>query len=147
AARDTAVTAATQYHVFGADYIWTTDATSGADEFARRKIPTFINYADGSFFADRAPYVWSYAMDGTKHARFDAEYICKKLMGKPAIFAGDPAIRQQTRKIGLIYEDNNDDDIKQASDLDPFLRQDCGQGLTESAGVTVDQNGTMATAV
>lgn len=62
------------------------------------------------FYASVPPMLWSSLPSINTYARHAAEYIGKRLAGKPAVYAGDelnPAqnYRTKTRKFGLIYLD------------------------------------------
>jgi hypothetical protein len=75
--------------------------------------------APESYYDQGAPYFYGLLMDGTRQAKFDAEYWCKKLNGKPVGHAGadvttgrgwgSPPTSPPVRKIGVIYPENNGD--------------------------------------
>lgn len=60
---------------------------------------------NGAFNRSLRPYHYDVFMDGTRTARNVAEYWCKKMAGKPAALAGDPAMRVTRRKVGIITQD------------------------------------------
>jgi hypothetical protein len=65
------------------------------------------------YYAERSPYIFSSLPTATEYAQQMAEYVSKRLVGKPAKFAGDelnPTQRYKntTRKFGLIYIEGNE---------------------------------------
>jgi hypothetical protein len=61
-----------------------------------------LGFLPKSFYEQHAPYSYSPGPDCDKTAEGDAAMIGKYLAGKPAIYAGDPALQRQTRVFGLI---------------------------------------------
>lgn len=59
-----------------------------------------------------APYVWSTLMASNQGYVHRAEYIGKRLAGKPAKWAGDPTYQTKTRTYGLIYYETADNAYK-----------------------------------
>jgi hypothetical protein len=57
-------------------------------------------YYDEGTFQSLNPYVWSTTQDCSRVSSSEAEVIGSLLAGKKAIYAGDPALRTQTRKFG-----------------------------------------------
>ncbi len=78
------------------------------DEFARRTLVCYTAQMPQEWFSARQPFTYAYFMDGTKLVRFAAEYICKKLAGKAAAFAGDPLLTGTKRKFGMLYVDQEE---------------------------------------
>lgn len=110
---------------------------SMCDEYARRRLVAFCPQLPADYFEANAPHLWSWYMDGTKLARFTAEYACKKLHGKPAIHAGDPLLHSQERAFGLIYYDNGNG-TPNAMAFKQFFAELCGGRVKAEAGYTVD---------
>jgi hypothetical protein len=54
------------------------------------------------YFASRRPFVWSFMPSCTTTARASSELLAKSLAGKPARWAGDPALQGATRRIAVI---------------------------------------------
>jgi hypothetical protein len=56
-----------------------------------------------NFNAAHRPWHWDVLMGGDAQAQITGEYWCKKLAGKPARFAGDPAglLQQMTRRVAI----------------------------------------------
>jgi hypothetical protein len=76
-----------------------------ADELAADKV-LCIDCEPGqlySWYASHAPYVWDLGMGPEQAQAQVAEYVGKRLQGRPAAYAGDPALQTQTRKFGVIY--------------------------------------------
>jgi type II secretory pathway pseudopilin PulG len=76
-----------------------------ADELAARQVLCIgCTPAQGAdFYEERSPYVWSVANTGEQAQTHSAEFITKQLAGRKAQYAGDPALKEQDRKFGLIY--------------------------------------------
>jgi hypothetical protein len=76
-----------------------------ADELAARQVLCIgCTPAQGAeFYEERSPYVWSVANTGEQAQTHSAEFITKQLAGRNAQYAGDPALKEQERKFGLIY--------------------------------------------
>jgi hypothetical protein len=55
------------------------------------------------FYKENPPYIFGSLPTADEVAMHIGEYAGKRLKGKPAKFAGDPAFQAQTRKFGLIY--------------------------------------------
>ncbi len=63
-------------------------------------------YYPESWYADLHPYVWNTTMNCEYIAAQVAEYVAKRLHGRPAVHAGDPALRTRTRVFGSYSPDN-----------------------------------------
>ncbi len=59
------------------------------------------SYASEKFYRDRHPYVWAIITDCERINYQVGEYVGKRLVGRPAKWAGDPALAKQTRKFGV----------------------------------------------
>ena len=64
--------------------------------------------ASSAFYTELPPLLFSSLPTADEYAEFSAEYIAKKMWGKPAIHAGDDQLptqsfRDDVRKFGLIY--------------------------------------------
>ena len=65
------------------------------------------------FYKDNKPYMFSSLPTGDEYAAHTAEYISKKLNGKPAKWAGDDVfppqqMRTKQRKFGVVYIEGNE---------------------------------------
>lgn len=94
-----------------------------ADELSRAQILTLgaLPTAD-EFFIDRAPFVWSQVIQGYRFQDIAADYWCKKLRGKNATLAGDPALQTQPRKLGV----GSSEDPSQLAMFKYFIKQITG---------------------
>jgi hypothetical protein len=74
-------------------------------ELARRGIVT-IAYAAWRDYENFPGYIWEPKTDSNSEVQYclSAEYIERKLIGKPARWAGQPDFRVSTRKFGLVYD-------------------------------------------
>lgn len=84
-------------------------STAFHDELARRGIPSIAGGLQfrAKWYEDRAPFVFSMVPDLDLTLDHVAEYWCKRVMNKKAKWAGDPLYQQQTRKLGIIYPNDN----------------------------------------
>lgn len=104
AARADAAQIDEEYHpfmVWGGPFL--TDAFS--DELASRGILNLSIGASmrGEYYQDRGPYLWSILMTPDQLQTHLAEYMGRRLAGRPAIHAGDPDILDQERRFGRLY--------------------------------------------
>jgi hypothetical protein len=76
-----------------------------ADELAARGVLCIActPAQSSDFYIDHEPYIWGVGNNGQQAQTHSAEYITKRLAGRNAEFAGDPALQQRERKFGLIY--------------------------------------------
>jgi hypothetical protein len=93
-----------------------------------------------------APYVWSYPLMASTQAYVHrAEYVGKRLAGRPAIHAGDAAYRVQERTFGLVYYETPDEAYKAGADFfERELRERYGVELSDRIavkGAHIDQAG------
>lgn len=120
---------------------------SESDELAKQEVFHFtLAQTPEKWFADHDPYLWSFTPSGSQDIRLGAEYVCKKLAGKPPSFTDDPRFATaQVRKFGaIVYNlpayDNPGPQIKQqlaqcGVDLDPIVTYDLTGGQEGSAGL------------
>lgn len=76
-----------------------------ADELAARGV-LCIGCTPGQsdrFYQERSPYVWGVTNNPEQGQAHVAEYIGKRLAGRPAQHAGDPALQPRERVFGLVY--------------------------------------------
>ena len=99
-ARASAVRVATEANAFAAVEL----ETSFCEEFARQGRICFDgNGEQQKYYRDYSPLTWSYQMDTDTVDRMSAEYLCKKLVGRNADFAG--GLQQgKPRKIAVIQD-------------------------------------------
>ena len=75
-----------------------------ADTLAARRVMC-ISCTPGQpndWYEQRAPYVWDIQKNPTQNQQLSAEYIGKRLAGRPAEFAGDDALKAKERVFGYI---------------------------------------------
>ncbi len=77
-----------------------------ADALSRQHVINFgAPYLSREWFTDRRPYAWSLLTDCSVIAETGTEYALKRLLGRPAAWAGGD-LRGRDRKVGLIAPDN-----------------------------------------
>ena len=63
--------------------------------------------APEAVYQELAPHAWSVLASPDQILRGVLDYGAKNLVGKPAQFAGDPAMRTETRVIGIVHYDQD----------------------------------------
>ncbi len=105
-AEDDAVGRADARRVIDAGVFASINAPNNAyvDELVARGIMCFCTVSlPVEFYHQRAPFVWSTLMASTEAYVHRAEYVGKRLAGRPAEHAGDPVLATQERRFGLLY--------------------------------------------
>jgi hypothetical protein len=102
-----AVRAAEEIRAF-ADVSGTPTQPYAAALASRQVLALAVPSLSTEFFAARRPYVWSFMPSCTTTTRAASEFLAKALAGRPARFAGDPALRGQVRKIAIITPENEE---------------------------------------
>ncbi|HEX4816987.1 MAG TPA: hypothetical protein VFV66_29960 [Nonomuraea sp.] len=75
-----------------------------AQELAARGVPCMCTVSlSQQFYADNPPLIFSDLPTGEEYGSHIAEYMQKRLWGKPAKWAGDATMQAQPRKFGSIY--------------------------------------------
>ncbi|WP_208028157.1 ABC transporter substrate-binding protein [Rhabdothermincola sediminis] len=95
-----------------------------ADELAARKVMC-IQCTPGQsddWYIERAPYVWGVGNNPEQGRAHLVEYIGKALAGRDAEYAGDPALRSQPRRFGLVYLTTGTDSEQLADTMGSELR-------------------------
>jgi hypothetical protein len=90
-----------------------------ADELATRHIPCIActPAQPDDWYKARDPYVFGLDMSLSQSQIHVLEYVRKQLVGKPASHAGDPAMRPETRRFGLVYLATGDNSKALADDF------------------------------
>jgi hypothetical protein len=86
---------------------WTNSTTQAEffDEWSRLGVVNAGGWHFNSQFNNALrPFHWDVFMDGTRTATNIADYWCKKMQGKNATLAGDPALRTKKRKLGILTQ-------------------------------------------
>ncbi len=100
-----------------------------------------------SYYAQHSPYVIGLDMNADEAQIQLADYIGAQLKGRPAAFAGDPAMHHETRKFGLVYISTGQDSEIQT---DHFVQSLAKIGvklaarLAYASPVTIDSVGLIA---
>ena len=88
-------------------------SAGGSDPFAacaaERKVmvTNAAAYFPNTFYVKYHPYLWHTLMDCERISYQVGEYVGKRLAGRKAKWAGDPAFQQLTRKFGTYVPDND----------------------------------------
>ncbi|HET6948957.1 MAG TPA: ABC transporter substrate-binding protein [Acidimicrobiales bacterium] len=81
-----------------------TGTNAYADELAARGVVCFCTASQPiGNYEDWSPYVWSQLMASTQGYVHRADYITGRLAGRKAEFAGDPDLREETRRFAIVY--------------------------------------------
>jgi hypothetical protein len=105
-------------------------------EIAAAKIPVFSLNATVDETVQQAPYRWGQT-DPVAGTLNGAEFIGKQVAGKKAQYAGDPALHDKTRKLGLVRS--------QVVDIDFFNRTLAKYGVKIAPSATISYPGTTST--
>jgi hypothetical protein len=136
AARADAIKVATEIKAF-ASFGGPIATNAYSDELAARKVLCICTVSQPiEYYLSHAPYVISTLMSSTQGYTHRAEYIGKRLAGRPAKWAGDVFLTQQPRTFGLLYYDTAEQSYR--SGIDFFDRQLARYGvrLTEKLSFT-----------
>lgn len=93
--------------------------------------------------ADAAPSVFNVTPSATQIRLQFAEYLQKKLLGKPAIYAGDEAFHDTERVFGNLYIDTGSQDSLDGAEESREILSAAGIELKEQIGYELDP-GTLA---
>lgn len=112
--------------------------TAWADEMAAGGVVCISCGSTGSedYREERAPHLIGIAMAGDQTNLHAAEYISKKLAGKPAEFGGD-AVADQERVFGHVYITSSEESERSAADFADMLSER-GVELTERLSYVLD---------
>lgn len=110
-----------------------------ADEMAAAGVVCISCGATGSeqYREDRAPYLISIGMAGDQTNLHGAEYISKKLSGRPASFAGDPAFHDRDRVFGHVFIRSSEESDRNAEEYARML-EERGVTLAEQLSYELD---------
>ncbi|MCO5313115.1 MAG: hypothetical protein M9952_09320 [Microthrixaceae bacterium] len=81
-----------------------------ADTLARNKVICIscTPLQPAEWYVERAPYVWDVMPNATQALDMVAEYLIKRVAGRPAEFAGDEALHRRDRVFGLVRVDSSE---------------------------------------
>ena len=105
-----------------------------ADTLAANKVMC-ISCSPGQtndWYVERAPYVWDVQKNVNQGSIMTAEYVGKHLAAGNAEFGG-PAVKDQKRKLGLIYLSNSESSETIRKELEATLQKDYGVEFAEVA--------------
>lgn len=110
------------------------------DELAANQVVSIGGAGGGTpdWYEARAPYAWTIGASASQGYAFGAEYVGKKLAGRPAEFAGDPALQRRERTFGLLYIEANENSRTLADGFEQTLKDDYGVTLAAKVGYTLD---------
>jgi hypothetical protein len=104
-------------------------------ELHRRGIPSFtLQQWAPDFFEANAPHLFGILPDRDLTLGHTAEYLCKRVLGRNATFAGDPTYRAQKRKLGVVFRQEFEAD-------GPFFKatvERCGGTVAKMVGYPAD---------
>jgi hypothetical protein len=117
------------------------------DELAKKHIIVAGGQSQPEVYHENdAPYYYDVVMDGTRAASINAEYWCKRLVGKPVRWAGADVMTTRnwgpapavppTRKLAVIYPSTNGDPSYKLS-IDTFVSLITGKECSTPGGVLV----------
>jgi hypothetical protein len=133
-ARADAVRVATELGAFAS---WGGPARTSAyaEELASRRVVCICAVPEpDAWYQARSPYVIAPEPTTGQRISLQAEYVAKRLAGRPARFAGDVMLGAQTRTFGLVYEDTPAQaGLRGAENLERALRR-AGVELLDSVG-------------
>src|SRR5205085_8183427 len=89
-----------------------------------------------TWFEDYAPFAYSIFPTGTKWARFNANLICERMAGMPAIYSGDPKFQATNRKFGILVGDAPTYQ-EDANLLEKYTRSQCGVGYDKRVAYSI----------
>jgi hypothetical protein len=128
--RSSAQIADEQFHLFATNQPCGSSAAEigFTDEIARRGIIYVAHESPlGTDWMRRHhPYLWQYPMEADAMFAHLGEWTCKRLVGRPARFAGDPTFKSKTRVFGVLLQAQQTSDAPlKTTVLTDRLRQ-CG---------------------
>lgn len=136
AARADAIRVATEIKAF-ASWGGPIATTAYANELAARKVLCICTVSQPiEYYLARAPYVLSTLMSSTQGYIHRAEYVGKRLAGRPARHAGDVLLSQQTRSFGLLYYETAEQSYRSGVEFFERELSRYGVRLTEKLAFT-----------
>ncbi|MBA2607933.1 MAG: hypothetical protein H0U92_03245 [Actinobacteria bacterium] len=121
--------------IFGAYYLW----QGFCEEFVRRGNVMMCNPLGHEVYTNpkNRPGMFSFMMDRTQAMGYGAEWVCKRLLGRNAKYAG-AALKGDPRQIGIIAERHAKGGIA-PSVFTNLLKQECGGTLVDAVELDAEQ--------
>jgi len=122
------------------------------DGLIQRKVISFGGFGlPHEWYAERAPYSYGWYMEGDLTLQLAAEYVCKKLHGRPVAYSEPfPAgYNGQERVFGILYY-NNDPWERNGQKFTKYLKDECGIAPKATVGYGLsdqDRRNQIATAM
>jgi len=139
-AKADAIRVATEIKAF-ASFGGPSQTTSYADELAARGVLCVGDCtiaAPQSFLASRSPYVWPSLASPEQAAEHWAAFVGKELEGRRARFAGDPSLRREQRRFGVVRYDDEPGTFDQSFARFAGLLRDRGVVLSTQVPYQLD---------
>ncbi|HET9731017.1 MAG TPA: ABC transporter substrate-binding protein, partial [Acidimicrobiia bacterium] len=92
------------------------------------------------FYSEHSPYMWPVGPSPEQSSAMLVEFLKKQLIGKDAIYAGDPAFRNKTRTFALLTYDTPDGQFKAAWDHFEQILKDAGVNIVLHKSYFLDVN-------
>lgn len=129
-----AVRADTEDKLFGAYYLW----QGFCEEFVRRGDVVMCNPLRDEVYRRNRPGMFSFMMNRTQALGYGAEWMCKRIVGRPAKFAGAGVDTKSPRKIGIITENHSKGGVP-PSLFEGIFKRECGGVLVDKVELTAEQ--------
>ena len=139
-AKADAIRVATEIKAF-ASFGGPSQTTAYADELAARGVLCVGDCtiaAPESFLESRAPYIWPTLASPDQAAEHWAAFVGKELSGRRAKFAGDPALRRQKRRFGVVRYDDEPGTFDQSFARFAALLKDRGVDIATQVPYQLD---------
>ncbi|MDP1792663.1 MAG: hypothetical protein Q8K63_00890, partial [Acidimicrobiales bacterium] len=109
-----------EYKLFGAYHLNRTFC----EPFVRDVGPMMCNPERHEVYTRNRPHMFSFMMDRTQASDFGAEYLCKKIVGRPAKYAGE-RLKGRDRKIAMLAQNAPNRGISPEVQVNA-LKKECG---------------------
>ena len=139
-----AVTDDQQYHIFEA----AGTSEPGCQYFSQHKIISWCGILEPQdWYSQGTPpqMMYGWVMNGTENSQYTAEYICKQLVGRDAVYAGEADYQHKVRKFGLLTYDTRGY-APLAAQMSDALKRTCGVTLDVQYSQLDNSNGEAALA-
>lgn len=103
--RADAIKVATEIKAFAA---WGGGGAAYREELAARGVICICGGRDAAYYINHGPYFWGTQPSWEQWLGPAAEYIGKRLWGREAVHAGDPAYMLEERRFGIVYPEPDD---------------------------------------